>query len=154
MTQTLDLFSRFPPLDLLLPELKVEESEGGLFVFDLLRKQRLVLTPEEWVRQHVVHWLLTVSKFPATLLSIERKVNGTRNRADVVAYNREGQPILLVECKAPTESITSKTATQALAYNQKIGASTIWLTNGLVHQVLSVQENGSALLPHLPEFTL
>ncbi len=136
----------YPKLDLPEPELVLDKRNQGVYVSDLLRKQWLLLTPEEWVRQHVLQWLLVQSQFPATLLSIERQVN-QRKRADVVGFNRDGKPLLLVECKAPGIAINAMTAQQALHYNQKLQAPFVWLTNGMQHVVMHWSANASAFLP-------
>ena len=132
----------FPKLDLLLPDLVIEQdSSGGFWVLDILRRKKVKLTPEEWVRQHVLFWLIKQTGFPANLLSVERKVHtSSGNRADVIGYGKQGTPLLLVECKAPGEAISSITAMQAMKYNQHLNASFIWLTNGKTHAVLKIRE--------------
>lgn len=144
---------RFPALDLVRPDLNARYENGDFYVQDALRHQRLLLTPEEWVRQHVLHWLLYVSGFPASLLSVERMIGKTLKRADVVGYNRSGNPLLLVECKAPTEPIDQETVRQAVVYNQQLKCLYIWLTNGLVHRVLNIEGELVVQLGQLPHFS-
>lgn len=156
MTEHILPESLFPKLDLLLPHLTIEQdSNGGFWVMDILRRKKVKLTPEEWVRQHVLYWLLNQTGYPATLLSVERKVHISSGiRADVIGYGKEGTPLLLVECKAPGEAISSITAMQAIKYNQHLKASFIWLTNGKTHAVLKIREGVEqpAALPGLPTF--
>jgi Type I restriction enzyme R protein N terminus (HSDR_N) len=146
----------FPKLDLLLPDLKIENNfHKGFMVVDILRLKKVKLTPEEWVRQHVLYWLLEKSAFPASLLSVERKVHSSSgNRADVIGYGKSGTPLLLVECKAPGETISSITAIQAMKYNQYLKAPFIWLTNGKTHTVLKFTEGFEKpdVLADLPSF--
>ncbi len=152
-SETLDA-RRFPALDLLRPPLQLRSNDVGLVeVFDLLRKKWIVLKPEEWVRQHIVYWLLQQSGYPAGLLSLERGLENSGMRTDVLGYNREGKPLLLVECKEPDVDISAETLTQAIKYNQLLKARFIWLSNGLRHQVLELDEKKQqykkhAMLPH------
>jgi hypothetical protein len=143
----------YPKLDLIEPALKLEMKPNGLHTWDPLRKKWILLTPEEWVRQHVQHWLLTQTGYPATLLSAERLVKN-RKRADLVGFDRSGDPILLVECKAPDVEIDAKTAQQATLYHQTLNISFLWLTNGRVHWVFQFDstKNQWKKLPFLPDF--
>ncbi|WP_350356603.1 type I restriction enzyme HsdR N-terminal domain-containing protein [Hymenobacter canadensis] len=104
-------------------------------IWDILRRKQVVLTPEEWVRQHVVHYLISHRGYPKGLLSLERGLhyNQRRKRTDLVALDATGQPLLLVECKAPSVPITAAVAQQAATYNQTVGAPLLLLTNGLQH---------------------
>jgi hypothetical protein len=106
-----------------------------LYIFDAIRKKDIQLTSEEWVRQHMIRFLIEEKKFPASLISIEAgvKVNRLARRYDALVYNREGEPILLLECKAPTVKIKQDTFDQILAYNRTIKASYILITNGMNH---------------------
>ena len=138
------ILSGYPVLDLLKPELELEHRNDGLWVRDRIRKTWLKLTPEEWVRQHAVYWLIKITEFPEGLLSIERAFsNKSMQRADIVGFGRNGNPLLLVECKAAYEPINAETARQALQYNKEVKAPFVWLTNGLSHSVLVGSENGS-----------
>lgn len=109
-------------------------------IFDIVRKRFVALTPEEWVRQHVLHFLVEQG-FGTALLAVEKQieVNGRQRRFDVVAYNRDTQPLILVECKAPKIPITDAVLMQAVAYNQEMDARYFWLTNGEQNAVLDHQ---------------
>ncbi|WP_317239020.1 type I restriction enzyme HsdR N-terminal domain-containing protein [Hymenobacter sp. 5516J-16] len=106
-----------------------------MLIWDVLRRRNVVLTPEEWVRQHVVHYLVNHRGYPKGLLSLERghRYNQRQKRTDLVALDATGQPLLLVECKAPSVPITAAVALQSATYNQTIGAPLLLLTNGLSH---------------------
>ena len=84
-----------------------KDSNNKLHIFDAIRQKNIHLTPEEWVRQHMIRFLIEEKEFPASLISIESgvKVNRLSRRYDALVYNREGEPILLLECKAPTVKI-------------------------------------------------
>lgn len=100
-------------------------------IFDPVRKKYVALTPEEWVRQHILHYLLERG-YPASLIAIERgiAVNGLTRRFDIVVYRRDAQPLILVECKAQEEALDHKVVMQAIAYNLTVQARYLWLTNG------------------------
>lgn len=114
-------------------ELKIENRAGKNMVFDGLRKKWLVLTPEEWVRQHMIFFLIQYRSYPKGLISTEQglQVNKLSKRSDILVHDRQGKPFLLVECKAPTVKLTSEVFHQALSYNTTLGAKYVVLTNGL-----------------------
>ena len=115
---------------------KIRQSAANIpEIWDELRRKYVVLTPEEWVRQHVAHYLLAHLGYPRGLLSLERghRYNERRKRTDLVALGPTGQPLLLVECKRPTVAITPVVARQAATYNQTMRAPFLLLTNGLTH---------------------
>ena len=93
-------------LELALPAFnyKVKRQSGALMIFDIIRKKFVILTPEEWVRQHVIHYLVESKNYPVALIAVERDIDlyGLRRRVDVVAFDREGKPWLIIECKAPS----------------------------------------------------
>ncbi|MCB2379086.1 type I restriction enzyme HsdR N-terminal domain-containing protein [Hymenobacter sp. BT635] len=114
---------------------KVTQSGENLLIWDILRRKQVVLTPEEWVRQHVVHYLIDHLGYPKSLLSLERghAYNQRQKRTDLCAFDAAGKPLLLVECKRPSVPITAAVAHQAATYNLTIGAPLLLLTNGLEH---------------------
>ena len=116
-------------------EAKVTQSGENLLIWDVLRRRHVVLTPEEWVRQHVVHYLINHRGYPKGLLSLERghQYNQRQKRTDLLALDATGQPLLLVECKRPTVPITPAVAHQIATYNLTIGAPLLLLSNGLEH---------------------
>lgn len=118
----------FPPIP---ARLKVES--GTKEIWDSLRQRWLALTPEEWVRQHVIGWLVGARAIPQLRISQEYpvNVNGQRQRADIVVIDESAKPYLLVECKAPEVAIDNEVVMQAMRYNSIVGARYILLTNGL-----------------------
>ncbi len=105
----------------------------SLKIFDIIRKKYVTLTPEEWVRQHLIHFMVKERKFPQSLLSVEKKVrvNNLTKRTDVVVYSPKLNPILLAECKAPSVVLTQKVFDQTARYNMTLGVNFFLITNGL-----------------------
>lgn len=112
---------------------KIKREADKLQIFDRIRKKWLILQPEEWVRQHVVWFLIEEKKYPETLIAIEKslKVNQLTKRFDIVLYNTAADPIIIVECKAPEIKIDENTLHQILRYNSVIKAPYLILTNGI-----------------------
>lgn|SRR5690554_1613912 len=114
---------------------RFKSSENKLAVFDEIRKKFILLTPEEWVRQNVVQFLLREKKYPKSLINVEKviKINDLVKRYDIVVYNPDGSIFLLVECKAPSIKITQETFDQIARYNLALRAEHLMVTNGLNH---------------------
>lgn len=143
-------------LDLPGFDYQVSKAEGKIWIFDIIRKKRVVLTPEEWVRQHIVHFFIHQLNYPKTLIKIESGLtyNRLQKRSDVVVYDREGKPWLLVECKSPDIQLSQSTLMQAAVYNQDIGAKYIAVSNGMKHVCYEVKKNVSetGLLKNFPAY--
>ena len=122
-----------------LPEirLRMEERQGKPFVFDEFRRRWVVLTPEEWVRQHFLHYLSGHKGFPRSLIAVEKKVdvNGLSQRFDLLVYDRKGQPLLVGEFKAPAVLVSQQAFDQAVRYNSSLGARYVLVSNGLAHYI-------------------
>jgi len=116
-------------------EFRLKKQEGVISVFDEIRKKFFIATPEEWVRQHVVHFLLKEKKYPKSLINVEKvlKVNGLTKRYDVVVFKNDGSFFLLIECKAPEVKISQATFDQIARYNMTMKAEYLMVTNGLNH---------------------
>jgi hypothetical protein len=134
---------------------KIQEDSGLLKIFDPLRRKYLVLTPEEWVRQHFVQFLISEKGFPKSLFLLENVVfhHQRKGRFDVMCVDRNGKPILLVECKAPYVKMTQGTFDQIGRYNSKLKVPYLAVTNGLQHYFMQVDFEKSAIkfieeLPH------
>jgi len=114
---------------------KLKSNEKHTLIFDNLRKKYLVLTPEEWVRQHVVQFLMAEKKYPASLIALEKQltINNLKKRTDIVIFNKEGKPHIIVECKAPTIKINQDAFDQIARYNLKLNANYLMISNGLEH---------------------
>lgn len=133
-------------MDLLLPlnlppyPFKLTDENGVLRVFDELRKRNLILTPEEWVRQHFVQYLINQKHYPKSLIKLEGglKLHGLAKRSDIVVFNSSGEKILLVECKAPAVAVTQATFDQAARYNMVHKVKLLVVTNGLQHYYCSI----------------
>jgi hypothetical protein len=114
---------------------KLKSNENKTLIFDNLRKKYMILTPEEWVRQHFVQFLIEEKNYPPTLIAIEKQVvvNNLKKRSDILVFNKEGNPDIIVECKAPKIKITQATFDQIARYNLKLNANFLIVTNGLTH---------------------
>ena len=136
----------------------ITENEGKKKIFDPIRKKKIVLTPEEWVRQNFIMFLTLEKKYPASLIAVETKVNinGLSQRADIVVFGKKGTPVLIVECKAPTVKITQDTFYQVLRYNMRIQTKIICVTNGIQHYCALIDESGTSykFLEQIPEYNL
>jgi hypothetical protein len=128
------------PLNLPPHPFKLTEQNGQLYIFDILRKKLLLLTPEEWVRQHFVQYLMQVKGYPKTLIKLEGglKVNGMAKRSDIVVFNKMGQKALMVECKAPGVAITQKVFDQIALYNITHRIPLLAVSNGLQHYYCAI----------------
>lgn len=115
-------------------DFKFKKDKDKFFIYDVVRKTYLLLTPEEWVRQHWIHYYLTVKSYSVSALITEKKIvlNGLTKRIDLLVTEK-AQPKILIECKAPSIKLTEKTFEQTARYNSIIGATEIVLTNGLQH---------------------
>src|ERR1043165_7107838 len=98
---------------------RTEEREGKQFIFDEVRKRFVALTSEEWVRQHIIHYLVYDKQFPKGLVAVERgiELNGLQKRFDVVVFATDGKPKIIIECKAPEETLNEKLFEQIAGYN-------------------------------------
>ena len=137
------------PSDTRLPELRLPpapmrlQAEGGLVrVFDPLRRRFVALTPEEWVRQHFVHFLIHHKGYPAARMANEMAIHvgGMTRRCDTVLLNLQGQPLLVVEYKAPSVSISPATFSQVSAYNSVLRVPWVMVSNGLTHYCAHLDE--------------
>jgi len=141
-----------------LPEfdLRLKKAEGKVWIFDVIRKKYLVLTPEEWVRQHFVNYLLSERKIPRSLIRIEGGLvyNAMQKRSDIVAYDRNGAPWLIVECKSPAIAVSLAALEQAALYNTTLRAPYICITNGLTHICAHIQwdERRTTQLEEIPVY--
>ncbi|UZR93620.1 type I restriction enzyme HsdR N-terminal domain-containing protein [Chondrinema litorale] len=134
---------------------KIKQENGRPYILDVIRKKYIILEPEEWVRQHFIHYMLT-SGYPKSLLKIERghKYNTMAKRSDILAFSREGTPYLLVECKSPDVPITQKVFEQVANYNRIIKAPFLAVTNGMEHYFCKInfETNSFQMLDNLPAY--
>ena len=116
-------------------DFKIKTTYKVKQIFDIVRRKYVSLTPEEWVRQHFIHYLVNEKKFPKSLLAVEMEImmNKLRKRCDIVGYNNSGIPILIVECKAPGIKISQRTFDQVATYNIALRVKYLAVSNGLEH---------------------
>ena len=145
-----------PQLNLPNAVLKTKLVEGTTQVFDAVRKKYLVLTPEEWVRQHFIHYLNSKKKYPLGLMGVEKmvKYNEQSTRADIVLYTNEGKPNMIVECKAPKVKITQDAFNQIAKYNFKLRVDFLVVTNGMQHFccAMDYENNKITFLKEVPGY--
>lgn len=150
----------FKPIPLNLPPFpfKLNQEGNKLYIFDELRKKQLLLTPEEWVRQHWIRYLMDQKRFPKALLKVEGglKLNTLSKRTDLVLFDRNGQRLLIAEFKAPQVKITQKAFDQVARYNMVHQVRYLVVSNGLQHYYAKVdfEQETYAFLPELPTYDL
>jgi len=135
---------------------RFKNSENKVAIFDDIRKKFILLTPEEWVRQHVVKFLLEEKKYPKAHINVEKvlKINGLTKRYDVAVFQPDGKIHLLVECKAPDVVITQNVFDQIARYNMTLDAGYLMVTNGLNHYFCQIDKEREqyVFLRDLPQY--
>ncbi len=133
---------------------RMKEEEGKSFIFDIIRKKYVVLTPEEWVRQNFIHYLIHEKKYSGSLMAVEKRVvvNGQPQRFDLLIYSRNGQPHLIAEFKAPSQKISQNAFDQAVRYNMALKVNFIIISNGLQHFICQIDysKNSYTFLKDIP----
>ncbi len=143
-----------------LPTYPVKTRQTGekTEIFDPIRRRYIVLTPEEWVRQQFIRYLISEKKYPETLISIEKgiKVNQMYKRFDAVISDQTGEPVVLIEFKSPNVRITQKTFEQVAAYNIRLQVQYLIVSNGLKHYCCSVdhEKKTFSFLDDIPDFSV
>jgi uncharacterized membrane protein YkoI len=144
-----------------LPEyqFRIQKSEKGTQIFDAIRKKFVALTPEEWVRQNFIQFLIVEKKYPASLIAVETglKYNRLQKRSDITIYDRNGKLWMIVECKAPEVKISQETFDQVATYNMsgKVKTRFLAVTNGLKHYCCEIlnDQNSYDFLKDFPDFS-
>lgn len=135
---------------------RFKNSENKVSIFDEIRKKFILLTPEEWVRQHVVQFLLQDKKYSKSYINVEKliKINDLSKRYDVVVFQPNGEIFLLIECKAPEVPIYQQTFDQIARYNLVLKAKYLMVTNGLNHYFcqMDFENEKYVFLKELPEY--
>ncbi len=135
---------------------RFKNSENKVAIFDEIRKRFIILTPEEWVRQHVIQFLLQEKSYPKSYINVEKiiKINDLTKRYDIVVYQPNGSVFLLVECKAFTVKINQKTFDQIARYNLSMKAKYLMVTNGQNHYFcqMDFENENYVFLKALPDF--
>ncbi|MEJ6735819.1 MAG: type I restriction enzyme HsdR N-terminal domain-containing protein [Flavobacteriales bacterium] len=144
--------------ELNLPQhpLKIKKEDGTRYIFDAIRKKYLVLLPEEWVRQNFVQFLVRDKNYAASLIAIEKglKLNELQKRADIVIYDKQAKPVVLIECKAPKVKINQQVFEQIARYNMVFKVPYLVVTNGLEHYCAKVdfENNSFEFLKDIPDY--
>lgn len=136
---------------------RFKSSENKQQIFDIIRKKFVSLQPEEWVRQHVIHFLSVDKKYPTSLINVEKtlSLNGLKKRYDIVVFNTDGSIHILVECKSPNIIISQNVFDQIARYNLKMKAEYLMVTNGLDHFYcnMNYEEEKYSFLRQIPDFS-
>tara|TARA_B110000902_G_scaffold246042_1_gene300713 strand:+ start:1101 stop:1550 length:450 start_codon:yes stop_codon:yes gene_type:complete len=147
---------KLPILSLPIYKLKMKSEGEKTYIFDVVRKKYLLLTPEEWVRQNFIHYLNKEKKYPLGLMGVEQmvKYNSLKTRADIVMYNTEGKANIIVECKAPDVKITQDTFNQIAKYNSQLKVKYLLVTNGINHYCceMNYEKNEIVFLEEVPTY--
>jgi hypothetical protein len=137
---------------------RFKNSENKVSIFDEIRKKFMLMTPEEWVRQNVVRFLLEEKKYPKSYINVEKiiKINGLTKRYDIVVFQPNGKIFLLIECKAPEVPISQNTFDQIARYNMVLEAEFLMVTNGLNHYFckMDFEKEQYQFLKELPDFKI
>jgi len=135
---------------------RFKNTENKVSIFDVIRKKFIILQPEEWVRQHCVHYLINEKKIPKSLINIEKEltINGLKKRYDIVVFNTDGSIYVIVECKSYKIKIDQTTFDQIARYNLVLNATFLMVTNGLNHYYceMDMEEERYAFLKDIPNY--
>ncbi len=141
--------------ELNLPEANLTIREHSrIEVFDIFRNKYVACTPEEWVRQHLLHFLVNHRHYPQSLIAVEKSldINGLQRRFDAVVHNRNLQPLMIVECKAPEVILSQQVFDQIMAYNYDMQLKYILISNGIQHICMHKQTNRFVYLNDIPVY--
>lgn len=124
-------------------QFRIKKKEDYYTIFDAVRRKYVILTPEEWVRQHFILYLINQLNYPIELIAVEKQleVNGLKKRCDAIVYDKSLQPILIVELKAPTVPITQDVFDQVAVYNSKLKVNYFLISNGMEHFCCKLSNN-------------
>jgi hypothetical protein len=139
----------YPP-----PAFQIKKENEQPYLFDAIRKIWLLLTEEEWVRQNFIQYLVTELKYPSTLIAIEKEIelNGMKKRFDVLVYNQDHQPWMLIECKAPQIQLNDAALEQVLRYHMSVPVCYLIITNGEKTFGWEKRDNQLVVLERLPAY--
>lgn len=145
-------------MELNLPsfDIRLQRDDEGVKIFDRLRKKFIILTPEEWVRQHFVNYLINHKGFPESLIANEIGItlNGTRRRCDTVVFDKHGSPMVIVEYKASSIVISQSTFDQIVRYNMVLHARYLIVSNGMNHYCCRIDYDNMSydFLKEVPDY--
>jgi len=131
---------------------RMKNENGKQFIFDAIRKSWLLLTEEEWVRQNIINYLVTVLKYPSTVIAVEKEIwlNDLKKRFDILVYDRDLKPWMMIECKARSVRLSEDVLQQVLRYNITVPVEYILITNGNTTIGWKKENQGLAMLSELP----
>lgn len=136
----------------------LKSRENKTYIFDLIRKKNILLTPEEWVRQHCIQYLIMECKYPKSLINVEKQIemNNQVRRYDIVVYTPQGEVQILVECKAPSIKITADAFDQIARYNMVLQSNFLMLTNGKEHYFCTIDYTKKTyqFIKELPKYSI
>lgn len=151
---------KFARLALPPADLRVESRDGQPFVYDRLRAKWVALTPEEWVRQNFVAWLIDTLGYPAsrTANEVSLRLNRTLRRADTVVYDQNARPFMIIEYKRPDVTISQRVFDQIVRYDMVLNARLLVVSNGLTHYCCLIDQQSRsyrflAAIPHYSEIS-
>ena len=135
-------------------QFNIKKNDNSFIILDTLRRRWVALTPEEWVRQNFVRFLIEERQFPAALMNNEISLtqNGIKRRCDTLVANRDGKPLVIIEYKAPTIQVTQKTFDQIVRYNMVLKANYLIVSNGMSHYCCKIdyENNSYSFLSEIP----
>ncbi len=145
------------PLNFPKYSFRIKSSENRLHIFDVIRKKFVLLQPEEWVRQHTIHFLLETKKYPKSLINVEKQlvVNQLKKRYDIVVFKPNGDIQILVECKAPDVKVSQTAFDQIAQYNYLLKSNYLMVTNGIDHFYCEtdIENEKYRFLKEIPDFS-
>ncbi len=137
-------------------QFRFKSNENKVAIFDRIRKKFVILTPEEWVRQHTIHFLIEEKKYPQSLINVEKliKVNDLSKRYDIIVFNPDGSIFLIIECKSHTVKITQDVFDQIARYNLALDAEYLMITNGMNHYYcqMNYTDKHYIFLKNIPDY--
>ncbi len=135
---------------------RFKNNENKTLIFDIIRKKFVILTPEEWVRQHTLHFLITEKKYPVSYINVEKQllINDSVKRYDIVTFKNDGDVEIIIECKAPSIPINQVTIDQIARYNLALNSNLLMVTNGLTHYFckMDIKNKRYLFLRDLPKY--
>ena len=136
---------------------QLKSSENKQLIFDIIRKKYVVLTPEEWVRQHVLHYVINELNYPKSIIAVEKQVqvNKMNKRFDILIFNSQGHPDIIIECKSYKFPINQEAFDQIARYNLQLNARFLMVSNGLDHYFCNLDHKTESyiFLKELPQYS-
>ncbi len=134
------------------PDFRIKEEDGKEFIFDALRKKWLLLTPEEWVRQNFVQYLIQTKNYPSSLIALEKEIQlgELKKRFDILVYDNDHQPWMMIECKAGEIKLDDAVLQQVLRYNISVPVKYIVITNGSYTHAWQKESDGLRSIDEIP----